>query len=55
MAAFFLSGMGIGREYCKDEGLEQTIYKAFKVNLLFFLKDLADCFLSNFLGFAILG
>ena len=33
MAAFFSFGLGIGRKYYKDEGLEQTICKAFKVRL----------------------
>ena len=52
MAAFFLFDLGIGRKEGKDEGLEQTICKAFKVRLRLFLENLADCFPSlAFLGF----
>ena len=42
MAAFFSFGLGIGRKEGKDEGLEQTICKAFKVRLRLFFEDFVE-------------
>ena len=41
MAAFFSSSLGIGRKERKDEGLENTNCKAFKVRLSLFLENFA--------------
>ena len=50
MAAFFLFGLGIVRRERKDEELERTIGKAFKVRLRLFLEALQIVSLSFFGG-----
>ena len=48
MDAFFSLGLGIGRKFRKDEGLEQTICKVFRVRISEQeISSLLECFLQR--------